>query len=84
MERRFVKTNKIEYRWRFSQECGEEYNFYEVGKNCEEINIRRPQGEGDIYVADIKINDKEQVAVRNPDKVYDEYKMIEVDQGLPF
>jgi hypothetical protein len=84
MIRKFKQTKRIEYRWRFSQECGEEYDFFEVGKNCEEINIHRPQGEGDIYVADIKINDKEQVAVRNPDKVFDEYEMIMESDDLPF
>jgi hypothetical protein len=40
-------ANHIIYNWRFSEECGEEFGYYTVGVNCDQIVIHYSKHDGD-------------------------------------
>ena len=61
---------RIEINWGFSNECGIEYESFEVGKfGVKEILYHQPTGEGDRHYCDIFSDDGTQVRVFNLNKI---------------
>jgi len=60
---------RVEYNWYATNENGEEYQFFEVGKNCQRIEVRYAMGEGDHVRVTVTVNQDESHVIFHPNRL---------------
>lgn len=64
------KLKRVDYNWYATPENGEEYRTFEVGKNCQKIEVRYAMGEGDHVRITVTVSDRESQVLFHPNILY--------------
>lgn len=64
-----VKVVQLVENWFYTQEGGEAYTSYEVGRNCLSIEYNEPSGPGDAHFCDVLFADRKTKRVFNINSV---------------